>query len=148
MKIKNYTSSVPADRSISAIERLLVDGGASHISKVYESQTLTGLTFEIFVPDQNRSFIFKLPSKTGAVEKLMMAEIRRPRGETLRRVKDQAERTAWKILHDWVAVQISMIRLQQAEFLEIFMPYLFDRKTQRTLFQSCKETNFKQITQG
>lgn len=53
---------------------------------------------------------------------------------------EQAERTAWKIVQDWVEVQMSMIQMQQAEILQVFLPYLFDGR--RTYYQALKDSNY------
>jgi hypothetical protein len=88
MKLKNYTSGVPVDRSVANIERKLVEAGATRISKVYAGQELAGVMFQI------GNVVFKLPSRVDQVEKAMMAEVRKPRKETAARIKDQAARTA------------------------------------------------------
>lgn len=53
---------------------------------------------------------------------------------------DQASRTAWKIVQDWVEVQMSMIQLKQADLIQVFLPYVFDGR--RTYYQALKESNF------
>ena len=71
--LKNYTSSVPADRSISKIERLLVSVGATNISKQYEEGKLVSISFLINV--NNNTMPFKLPAKVSAVEKVLKEEM-------------------------------------------------------------------------
>jgi len=146
MNIKNYTSGVPADMSVSLIEHRLVGVGATHISKMYdgEPKRLMGITFQI--PVNNNFLTFKLPAKTEAVFKVLWKEIRRPQPSTKKNLEDQAERTAWKILADWVDIQISMIKLEQAEFIEVFLPYVYDIKADRTLFEKMKDSGFKQLS--
>ena len=45
MKLKNYTSSIPPDRSVALIEKKLVEVGADHIAKSYEKGKLCGIVF-------------------------------------------------------------------------------------------------------
>lgn len=144
--LKNYTSTVPADTSISKIERLLVSVGATSISKEYQDLKLISISF--LITQNNNTIPFKLPARVNQVEDILKAEIKRPKsdGSTYRRIKDQAERTAWKIIHDWVEVQISMIKLEQAELMQIFLPYVFNIETGKTYFEALKETGFKQLT--
>ena len=47
MKIKNYTTKVPAVRSIDEIEKILVDFGATHIMKTYQDGLVMGLAFRM-----------------------------------------------------------------------------------------------------
>lgn len=145
MNLKNYTSTVDADKSIMRIERLLVSVGAHGISKQYQDGQLIAMSFLINV-SQN-TLAFKLPAKVKAVEKVLWRDVKRPKpdGSTKKRVQEQAERTAWKIISDWVEVQISMIQLEQAEIAEVFLPYAYNPELDSTLYQRLKENNFKQL---
>src|SRR5574343_1267827 len=112
MNLKNYTSSVPVERSVMNIEHHLVRAGAGHIAKSYDTNgVLTGITFQIVKGNVNT--VFKLPAKWEKCFEVMFKEVRKPRPETRERVKEQAQRTAWKILHDWVEIQVSLIQLEQ-----------------------------------
>ena len=127
--IKNYTSTVPIERSICHIENKLVAHGAKDIMKRYDSiGRLESICFIIFVSGNNISF--KLPARIDSCCEILKAEIKRPRDGTYKKVEKQAERTAWKLVSDWVDIQISMIELQQAEFLEVFLPYAYNPQNQ------------------
>lgn len=146
MKIKNYTSSVAASKSISSIETLLVEAGAKTISKFYnDDNSIAGFLFQLRVKDE--LITFKLPSNPKAVEKVLINQLVKPRRETIKRVKEQADKTSWKLLHDWVHIQLSMVYMEQAEAAQVFLPYAYDGKTDKTLFQLVKENNFKQLSQ-
>jgi hypothetical protein len=146
MNLRNYTSGVPVDRSISAIETLLVQAGAGHISKFYEDQKCAGFMFQITI-DHN-PINFKLPSDPLAVRRIMEAEVKKAHKGTMQRVAEQAERTAWAILRDWVHIQVTMIQMQQAEALQIFLPYACVGGSDVTLFDKLKGSGFKQLTEG
>ena len=146
MNLRNYTSGVPVERSISAIEKLLVQAGATHIAKFYDGQRIVGFMFQIII--NHTSISFKLPSKPLAIRRLMEAEVKKPRCGTMQRVAEQAERTAWAILKDWVHIQVTMIQVQQAEALQIFLPYACINGTDITLFDKLKDTGFKQLQAG
>lgn len=146
MNLRNYTSTVPASKSTEAIERLLVAAGASHIVRQYVDGGLKGF---IFVLDVNgKSITFKLPAKPEAVKKMMEKEIRKPRKETLQRLSEQAERTAWKLLHDWVHVQISLVQMGQADAAQVFLPYAYNPLTKKTVYEQFKENGFKALGTG
>lgn len=144
--IKNYTSAVPASRSISYIEHQLVIHGATDIVKRYgPNKELTEICFAI--DTKGARIPFMLPARVDRVEKVLMAQVRRPKPGTKQRVKEQAEKTAWKIISDWVAVQMSLIELGQVEFLEVFLPYVYDMNKQETFFEKMKGNGFLQLTQ-
>lgn len=54
---------------------------------------------------------------------------------------EQAERTAWKCLKDWVDAQMALIQLGLANMDEVFMPYIMDRNG-NTLYEIAKERRF------
>lgn len=138
--IKNYTSTVPATRSVNRIEEQLVRQGAKNILKLYNNKRLTGVAFIIDV--NGKETPFRLPARIDRVEARFRSLIKKPRKGTLDKITEQAERTAWKILSDWVDIQMSLIELDQAELMEIFMPYIYDHRKDQTFFEKMKDTGF------
>jgi hypothetical protein len=143
MAIKNYTSQVAVSRSVTHIQDRLVACGAKSIVTEYKDKTLSSLAFTIQV--DGREIPFRLPSRVDRVEKRLQALTRRPRTGTLEKIQQQAARTAWRILSDWVDIQMSLIELDQAEFMEIFLPYVFDPASNQTFFEKAKGAGFKML---
>lgn len=144
MNLKNYTSSVPASTSMARIQRSLVEAGATDISMKFdpESKICVAITFRMIVSGHLPMF-FQLPAKIDPCFKVLFAEVKRPRPDTQRLVREQAERTAWKIVSDWVDIQLSMILLEQAEPMQVFLPYVYDPAKDKTFYESLKESSFK-----
>jgi hypothetical protein len=152
MKLKDYTSQVPVQATVARIEMALASSGVTGIQKEYDGfGSLAAICFSVAVEDQRpgggplRSVTVRLPVNVKAVEKVLTAEIKRPRKGTALRVKDQAQRTAWKLMQDWVEVQLSLIKMQQAEWLQVFLPYLYDTRTHQDFFAQLKASNFKAL---
>lgn len=144
MPLKNYTSQVSAERSIARIEQQLSRYGASQILKMYDAnRRLEAIAFILPVEDVNMSF--KLDAKVARVEVVLKKRIHRPRPGTLKRLAEQAERTAWKIESDWLDAQMAKIELSQTEFMEVFMPYLYNHADKRTYFEIVKEKGFQKL---
>ena len=102
---------------------------------------MDGFIFELFV-DVDKPLLFKLPSKLDKVFARMWKDvnartIRTNAQEKARREKvmGQAERTAWKLLYEVIQVNVSLIMIDQVKPEEIFMAYLYDMKSQKTLFE-------------
>jgi hypothetical protein len=128
------------------IERALVKAGATHIAKSYEGESVTGFFFQLV--ENNKPIAFKLPVDVIAVSRVLKSALRRPRPGTLNRITEQAERTAWKLLYDWVDVQLSMIELQQAMAIQVFLPYAYDGDRNQTLFEKMQESKFQMLNAG
>lgn len=142
MNLKNYTSSVPVGRTIARIEELLAAAGASNISKQYRDGKLSTLTFSIETPN-GKEITFRMPADSARVFDFMWKEISRPRAGTKQALQEQAERTAWKLLQDSLEVEISRLKLQQVEPLQIFLPYVWDGE--KTFYERLKGSGFKQL---
>ncbi len=139
MILKNYTSSVPIDRTISKIEALLAKAGAAGISKDYQAGRLKALSFQIVTAEAKRISI-RLPADGDAVYRVLYGEYSRPRKSTEAKVREQADRTAWKLMQDWVEIQLSLISMQQADFMQVFLPYVWDGK--HSFYERLKSNNF------
>lgn len=150
MNLRNYTSSVPVASSLQAIETLLSRAGAQQIAKSYDNNRIKGVVFSLPVGEgPNRQvFLFKLPANPDAVVKVMKSEVKKPQRGTMQRIEEQAERTAWALLRDWVHIQLSIIQMDQAEAVQVFLPYAYDPRTEQTLFERFKDGGFKQLTAG
>jgi len=143
MALKNYTSTVSVSRSISYIEEQLTKHGARQILKLYdEAGKVSGICFMMQLG--GREVPYKLPARLAECEKILRANMsRRARPETFKKLAEQAERTTWKIISDWIEAQMALIELSQVEMIEVFLPYLYDHQKQQTLFESMKAKGFK-----
>lgn len=144
--IKNYTSTVDAFKSMAKIESLLVEAGATDISKSYDSnKSCSAIRFRMVINEM--PIFFQLPANVDACFKAFWSEVKNPARANKQAYMEQAERTAWKIICDWVEVQLSMIRLDQAKPLQIFLPYVYDPNSNTTLFDRV-ERNPKLLNAG
>ncbi len=142
MNLKNYTSSVPVFRTINNIEQSIASFGATHIAKEYgPNGIVTAVQFMIL--RDGKSHIIKLPANPDAVFLVMRKQFP-SRG--IQQLKEQSQRTAWKLMQDWVEVQLSLIQTNQVDALQVFLPYVWDG--QQTYYEYLKGGNFKQLTEG
>lgn len=158
MFLKNYTSDVPVSQTIFRIEQVLIKCGVRGIEKEYrEGGEVAAITFKIEV-EEGRPMLIRLPVNvdqahmalwldyadgeklTSNGKELMWSPRKKKKYEEFR---DQAERTAWKIVQDWVEVQMSMIQMKQADYREVFLPYFWDGK--RSFFSMVKDGGFKAL---
>ena len=145
--LKNYTSTVPASRSIMNIEKCLITHGATDIAKTYEGGQTKGIKFAIMI--DGKSMVFALPARIENCQRVLEGmTTSRTRPETLAKIPDQASRTAWKIVLDWIEIQMAMIDLAQIEMLEVFLPYVFIAEKNCTVFELAKDNGFKKLLPG
>lgn len=148
--IKNYTSSVTVEKSLMLIEKLLIDVGASNISKsINDKREVDGIIFMISV--DGKSMLFKLQARTEEVFKILWKEVS-PRSvakpETEIRVREQALRTAWRLLFNRIEMDVTDIKLGQMELMEVFLTRAYDMNKGQTFFERLKESKFKQLQLG
>ncbi len=160
MFLKNYTSEVPVSQTIYRIEQTLIKCGVTGITKEYGTNAdVTAIQFHIPTPN-NGTMTVRLPAnKEKAQDALWLnyadGDKLTPDGNALawsayKKKKradfaQQAERTAWKIVQDWVEVQMSMIQMKQADTLEVFLPYVWDNRSQSTVYGRLKAGGFRAL---
>jgi hypothetical protein len=127
------------------IERKLVAAGASHITKEYEKDgRVKALSFTLLVDKQLMKFLpVTLPANVDACYEVLRAKRTSWSVSGERADKEQAPRTAWKLLLDWVDVQLSMIEMNQAEPAEVFLPYVVSGG--RTFYQHIKDDGYRAL---
>ena len=145
MNLKNYTSSIPTHQTISYIEAYLADCGVQGITKEYADKVPVAIFFHIDLGQGGR-FTIRLPARVAEVHDFLWRDycsgVSKPR-KVKEDFAEQAARTAWKIQQDWVQVQMSLIKLKQVEFLEVFMGFLWDGK--QSYYNKLKCGGFKAL---
>jgi hypothetical protein len=135
--ILNYTTKVPAGRTVGEITSLLVQKKAVSINTAYDdSGRATALTFVIKVGDNLIPFRMS-PNIDGVCRKLSGSN----------RNMQQAERVAWRILLRWVEAQMAMVESTQAELGQVFLPYAVNNSGE-TMWAAFQMSNTKQLTAG
>lgn len=136
-----YTEIPPA-KSAAEIVAQLVAIGANEINQSYQDGKLVGIRWVFTVHGQPQ--LFEMPVRTDGVFALLQERRRRPyRSEEGDRI--QAERIAWRHLLAWVKVQVAMIQTDMAKPEQVFLPYLWDPASKRTLFQWMNDRQFKAL---
>lgn len=128
MPIKNYTTKIDCYKSIGEIQGVLARHGARKIMIDYgESGHPNGIAFAIQSGQTAQMFI--LPANVDGVEAVFKIQ-------KIKADRQQAERTAWRNVRDWIMAQMAFIESGNVQIDEIFLPYLTDGK--KTLYQVYK----------
>ena len=143
-KLRNYSTKVPADRTIAAIEKQLTKVGVRRIEKFFaEGGNCEGLMFQMeATPGQ--LVTLKLPARTEAIYKRFRAGVRgeispiRQRG-----LREQAHRTAWRTLAELVQIHLDMMDLGQSTLLESFLSQTYNQATGATLYEAVVASELK-----
>jgi hypothetical protein len=86
---------------------------------------------------------FELPARVDRCQAVLGDNRKNKTGIYEKGLREQAARTAWKIISDWVDIQVSMVLLEQADVMQIFLPYAYDVANEKTFYDHLQETNFK-----
>ena len=118
MPLLNYTTKVPVSRSIAEIQKTLVKAGARSVMLDYDDDgKVTAIAFKIILNGAPISFV--LPSKTAEVLEVMKYD-GTPRSLLS---DDHAQRVAWRIIKDWVEVQMAIVATNMVTLPQVFLPY-------------------------
>ena len=142
MAILNYTTGISASVTLAEIQELLAKAGAQAIMQEYDDGVVTLLSFRMMVLD--RAIFFKLPCNVQGVHKALKAS-KSPNMRPKHRSIEQAARTAWRIVKDWVEAQLAMIEAEQADTIELFLPFA-QSSDGRTVYETLKQSEFKMLT--
>ena len=119
----NYTTTVPAVRTVGQITELLAKHGAAQILTEYAAGAHgaipSGIAFAIETPVGVMRY--RLPIDAAAVEKVLRAD-----RTVAPRYKDtaHAERVAWRIMKDWIEAQLAIVATHMVTLDQVMLPYM------------------------
>lgn len=132
----NYTSTIRPDKTAAECIVILSRAGVSAVAITYVSKQPDGLTFSLDTPAGPA--MSDLPVNVAGVLKCL--EQAWQAGDIERRFtgQEQAGRTAWRILKDWLEAQVAIINAQMVSLDEVMLPYL-RVDGGRTLYEAYRE---------
>jgi hypothetical protein len=136
MPLLNYSTKVPAMRTIGEIQGRLAEHGAYAVMMNYDGKRVCSLAFQVDGPSGPLSI--KLPADLNATKKVMERDGLGPKWLT----DDHVYRVAWRILKDWVEAQMALLETEMVKMEQIFLPYIITRDG-RTVYELMAGRNFE-----
>ena len=136
MAIKNYTTDVPVNKTVSEIHLMLADHGAKRILFDYGAgNRVEAISFTIETPGGEQAV--RLPANGEWVQAVLRKQKNNPKVRNRNAIDDsreQADRVAWRIVKDWLAAQLAILETEMVTVQQVFLPYFMDRQG-RTLYE-------------
>ncbi|SRR5579875_1543989 len=134
--LKNAYAETTVEESIAIIRKALTAHKARRLSFDYDEEgDPTALSFELEI--NKRRLSFRLPVRMDIVEQKVLEAYPRY-AQVTDRLREQAHRTAWANIKDWVLAQLALIDSNMVKLEEVFMPYLLDKEG-HTYFEAFEE---------
>lgn len=134
MALKNYTTKINTNKTIGEIQEILAKHRAKAILTEFDDEgEAMSLSFKI--ESIKGEIGIKLPANTEKVYQVLKKQ--KTKNNQICDTKEQAKRTAWRNLKDWIDVQMALLETEQVELEEIFLPYMINTSGQ-TLYQAFK----------
>jgi hypothetical protein len=138
MSLLNYTTEVPAYKTVSEIQHLLATHGAKAILHEYDDNGyIIALSFKIVLGKQE--IAFRLPTDWRPILQILEHDPQARR--RIRPSEEQALRVAWRIVKDWVEAQLAIVETRMVSLDQVFLPYAIT-KDGKTLYEKAKDEGF------
>lgn len=128
MPILNFSTKIDAWKTVNEIQQILSKHGVTRFSIKNEGHFPVGLAFTINYKDSTLNFL--LPCNHEGVLRCLKKDKKVPNHS---KNTEQALRTSWRIVKDWVEAQLAIVEAELAPIQEVFMPYLLINDLDETL---------------
>ena len=135
MPILNYTTAIDYEKSIMEIRQNLVKHGATRIVSDYNGLIPSAISFSLEV--NGNPVAFRLPANYRGVLAVLEADKKVP---ARYKSEEHALKVSWRIIKDWVEVQMALVEVNLAEMAEVFLPYALTGNG-NTLYEEIKAGN-------
>ncbi len=155
MPLKNYSTEVPAMKSIGEIYGKLVAHGATDILIQHNPVTHEPESLSFIVPTKQGRVPFRLPANVPAVATKLLKDLASStyrqwdsqyQAQRKQKAEQQAARVAWRILKDWIDAQLAIIEVEMVTMEQVFLPYM-QVKDGQTLYEVIEARGF-QLPEG
>lgn len=134
MALKNYTTTINANRTIGEIQEILSEHGATAIMTEYSNGNVVALSFKVNTPKGEIGI--RLPANIEQVE--MVLKMQKRKNGQIKDTTEQATKVAWRIIKDWIDAQMAILETEMVKMEEIFLPYILNKSGQ-TVYQMFEE---------
>lgn len=130
-ELKNLYTGVSALRTISEIEEMLAQMGATDILKTINNDNGVQITAVIFqLRLKSKCFQYRLPMDINrtrqVITEMVDLKILPYKFSQEPHRTERAQMVGWRIIKDWIYAQLSLAKMQLADPLQIFLPYLWN----------------------
>lgn len=146
MVVRNITTSIKSEKTLMEIEGILAKFGARGIYKEFDSEGNVNLLM-FYIVHKGQKIPFKMPmniEKARKIIKLAVDERKLQRKfleEPLR--TEKAYMVGWRIIKDWIHSQMSLLEMEFAEPLQIFLSYAYNPVEDKTMYEKFEENKDK-----
>ncbi|CDE15049.1 unknown [Clostridium sp. CAG:470] len=142
MALKNYTTTIKTEKTINEIQQILAKHKAKAILIEYgDAGSVVAISFKI---NTSQGIVgIRLPARQENVLKVL--RIQKANNSVIKATNEQAERTAWRNIKDWIDAQMALIETEMVTVDEVFFPYILNDRGQ-TLYETFKENNTLMLT--
>lgn len=119
MPILNYTTKIDAWKTVNEIQQILAKHNVTHFAIKNQGSFPIALTFSIDYNGQPMNFL--LPCNHEGVLRCMKKDRKIPGSS---KNEEQALRTSWRIIKEWVEAQMAIVDAELAPIHEVFLQRL------------------------
>ena len=141
---KNYTTGIAVTKTVMEIEEILAKNKATRIIKDFDDEgNINALSFGLIVTIAGKTQLMpvKLPANVERVNQVIiqMQRSRELPNVAKYRTLDHARRVAWRNIKDWLLAQMALVKAEQTEIPQIFLPYAYNDELGKTYFEMIQE---------
>ena len=123
----NYTTSVPVDKTLHEITTMLGRHGAEQVATRWVDGAPIGVSFTLITPAGRQAYA--LPVDVDAMAASLTEQAKRKRIDRRYATPEQAARTAWRVIKDWLAAQLALVAAAMTSLDAVMLPYLLVDET-------------------
>ena len=140
------TTEIDPQKTAGEIISELVHAGSTSVNTEYTAGEISGLRWIMRVGGSD--VLFDMPVRVEPIYKILEKRGRDSWQYDAQKTREKAKRVAWRQLLRWVQAQNAMIETGMVQAAEVYLPYMVNPGTGRTLFEHMAESGYKMLGDG